>query len=85
MDFVIEKKAVVKVKIYDRELDIKKPTVGMIESLNAQMKAVVDDGEKFKIMRSFLVQLGLPEEVLNEMQMDHYLELVEFLSAPKKK
>lgn len=85
MEFVIEKKPPVKVKIYGREFQVKRPTVGMIESLNKQMKIADTDDGKFSVMRSFLVQLGLDEGAMGELEIDDYFGLVEFLSNPKKK
>jgi hypothetical protein len=85
MDFEIIERPPMNVKIYGQELKLKRPTVSMIEKLNSKMGEDASSADKFIAMRGFLIESGVGEELLSRMAIDDYAELVEKISAPKKK
>ncbi len=82
MDFEIKRKAQVKVKIYDQEFAIRKPTVGELEGMDTEIRGA--QGDSIKIMRKYMVALGMPEQILNDLEADHFVELFQFLNGTKK-
>lgn len=82
--FTIEKKTKIKVSIYGVEYEINKPTYGQTVELQEKIKS--EDGEKksMHIMKDFVVSLGLPEQAINDLELEHFLSLIEFLSGAKK-
>lgn len=80
--FILEKSKI-KLSIYGSEYEISKPTYGQTQNLQERLKT---EGEKesMKIMRDFVISLGLPEDVLNNLELDHFLALIEHISGAKK-
>lgn len=81
--FEIKEKSKVKVKIYGHEYELTKPTYGQSQRLQESLK---DQGSEksMVIMREFVQGLGLPSECIDDMELDHFLELIEFISGVKK-
>lgn len=83
MEFKVEKKSI-RVKIGDQAYEVKVPSVMQQKSLQAKL---ADGGQEksIDIMTDHLIALGLPAEVINELDVDSFLELYEFIHMPKKK
>lgn len=81
--FEIKEKSKVKVSIYGQEYEISKPTYGQSQKLQESLK---DQGNEksMKIMKDFVTSLGLPEECIDGMELEHFLQLIEFISGVKK-
>jgi hypothetical protein len=85
MSFVLEKKSVEKVNIYGKEYSLSKPTVRQTEKLQEEIKLSKDDqSASFGLMKKWVEGLGLPGEVIMDMELDHFVSLVEHLSGSKK-
>jgi hypothetical protein len=81
--FEIKEKSKLKVSIYGREFELAKPTYGQSQNLQVRLK---DEGQEksMQIMKEFVIGLGLPEDCINEMELDHFLQLIEHISGVKK-
>jgi len=82
MSFEIKQKTKVSVKIYGKEFELTKPTVGQVEEL--QKYSIVDESDQksqFDSICGFLSVLGLPLEFSKEMEIGHLTDLVTYLSG----
>lgn len=70
--------------IYGKSYPYKKPKLGQVEKLQTEIEAAVPS-KQIAIMRSFASGCGFPEDLLNEMGMDDFLELIAGLTDVKKK
>lgn len=85
MSFTLEKKSAEKVNIYGKEYSLTKPTVRQTEKLQEDIKnSKEDESASFKLMKKWVEDLGLPGEVIMDMELDHFVKLVEHLSGSKK-
>lgn len=75
------KKSEVKVTIYGKEYVLTKPTFA--QSREMSKKIQVDASNSFDVLCDHLSLLGLPKEVVENMEADHVVSLCEYLS-PKK-
>ncbi len=79
-NLVFEKRGEITVKIYGDVFQIRKPTMKEIEALSSVNLEKEKDASK-----KFLANLGLPVDVLDGMDFDHYIALCEGIVSPKKK
>jgi hypothetical protein len=79
------KRTVFKINFYGTEYEMRKPTVR--ETVDFQKSLSKDKSEEDKLLRltSFFVGLGLNKDAVDDMQMDHMIQLAEALSATDKK
>lgn len=74
-----------KVCIYGIGYELKKPDYAIAKKLNRELELVKGNSDKqLELMGAFVTSCGLSQDVLDSMEMDHVIELVEFLT-PKKK
>lgn len=80
----IKQKTKLTVKIYDQSYEMNKPTFSQVA--NMQLK-IEEEGEKkaLFIMRDFIHALGLPLEVIDELEVDQVISLIQYVSGDKKK
>ncbi len=83
LDFNIEKKNVYKVNVYGNSYELTKPTVRQAEEIRVRMKDVGEDSQ-VDVMVDFLSKCGLPTEVSDQMEVEHFVSLTEFLVGAKK-
>lgn len=84
-EFIRNERSKLAIKIYGKEFSINKPTVGQAEKIQSDLEAAKDDSKKtYSIIKSFLMSLGLPLEVIINLEIDHFTELVEFVIGVKK-
>lgn len=85
MTFEIKKSIKVGIKIYDTEYEVVKPTVGEIRAMDKEVKALPDSDEdgKFDLMLEFIANRGVPREVCEKLEADHFTQLVEYLTGKK--
>jgi hypothetical protein len=82
MSFVIQQKTKVKVSIYGKEFELQKPTVGQVEELQKYSNVEEQtEQQKFESVCGFLEVLGLPRSFSMDMEVDHLVQLIEFLSG----
>lgn len=82
--FEVKKSEGLRVKIYDNEYSLSKPTVKMIESYAIDI-ADAPTAEKFARAKTLLVGMGLDSSVIDGMEFDHLNELIEFLTSSMQK
>lgn len=83
MDFEIKERTKITAKIYGQEFPVTKPLVGQVEALQDELKK--DGANPVKIMSEFGQKLGLPKDVIDKMEADHFMALMDFLTGQKKK
>lgn len=83
MEFSIEKSPKIKVRIYGQDYDLTKPTHKVATAMAKKLKDK-DGANTYDVISDYLVGLGLPVKVIDEMESEHVLDLCDFLS-PKKK
>lgn len=75
-----------KVRIYDKDFDLRKPSVSQVEDLLEKQNLDEFKGKDIKLMKEFLSACGLPQDVASDMDADDFNELANFLiDATKKK
>jgi hypothetical protein len=79
----IKKSDLLKVKIYEKEYEIKKPTVRQVQCLQEALKDE-DQSRSMKALCSFFVELGLPEDVVLDLELDALTKLGEYVNGSKK-
>lgn len=78
----IEKSKPIMVEIYGKQVELKSPTYGQIKDLARSIKEDQEKANEFTA--KFLEDLGLHQDVLNEMEVEHVVSLCEFLTSKKK-
>lgn len=82
--FEVKRSEVLKVKIYDQEFSLKKPTVKMIQDYAIDIEKS-EKGEQFARGKKLLTSMGLSDEICDGMEIDHLSELIEFLTSSMTK
>lgn len=83
MEIEFKERTKVKAVIYGKECMLTKPTVGQVEVMQAEVAK--DEGNSMQIMKKFALEMGLPVDVANSMELDHFIQLIEQLTGQKKK
>jgi len=78
----IKSKKTAIVKIFDVEYELKKPSVRQIEEYQAAIKN--DEMGSVAILSKFFVDLGLPEEIVKELDIESLTELSVYINGGKK-
>jgi hypothetical protein len=84
VELVIPDKKKAKITIYGVSYDVMKPTVSLMEQFTYGMDSV-DDKEKFKRSKELVSKLGIPMDVLDSLEIDHFTMIMEFLTSQVKK
>jgi hypothetical protein len=83
MAFKLEKKSTEIIDIYGKQIEIKKPTVKQLAYYSEKSKETGFDQVKESII--LLKDLGIPEDVVEELDAEGYAALIEHVFAVKKK
>lgn len=74
-----------KIKINGQEYDVEEPSVDQYQALlariNSDEKGVRDE---FKLLKDFVVDLGIPQEIAGKLKVGHIKGLIEHLTGSKK-
>ena len=76
LSFDKKQRTKIKVNIYGDEYELRKPKVGEAEMFDAAEVESMTPREKFDRTKKMMADFGLPIEVANEMELEHYNELV---------
>jgi hypothetical protein len=79
----IDKKPKEKMEVYGVEFEISMPTVKQLKHFNDLSKA--EGFNEFDGSCKFLVELGVPESVIEDMNSDDFKALIDHVFEPKKK
>lgn len=82
--FELKRSEGLKVKIYDEEFSLKKPSVKMTEAYAIDIDKA-SKGEQFARAKTLLTDMGLSEALVDGMEFDHLQELIEFLTSSMTK
>lgn len=83
MEFKVEKKSI-RVVVGEKSYNVSVPSVSKQKEIQNKIKEAGETGS-LDIMCEHLVSLGLPSDVVNELDADTFLDLYEFIHTPKKK
>ena len=83
MELDLGKKTVYKVKLEGETYEVKKPSVREISSFNKKIKDV-DATDQFDITKDWVASLGMPSEVVEDLEMDQFTQLLDMVSGLKK-
>jgi hypothetical protein len=81
--FKVERSKVA-ISLYGKEYEILKPTYGQSLALQDRLKLDENKDKGMQIMKEFVISLGLPEEALLDIELDHFVQLIEYISGIKK-
>ena len=79
------KKSKFKIDLFGNILEIRKPTWSEIEKFQHDVNSKKDDEQKsLSLTRDLLTVLGIPSEIVSELELDHVTQIMD-LVVPKKK
>lgn len=87
MDLVVDSLEKISVKVLDKEFSLVLPSVKQTRAFTHSMKEAVDagnDDKSFDIIKSYLIPLGMPEEIFEDLQVSILLKICEMLNKGKK-
>lgn len=85
MQFKRENKTDVKVNIYGADYAMRMPSVREKQELIKTLESAKSQSELFDYQKKFIEGLGLPMDVIESMEFDHFDELSGAFISPKKK
>lgn len=83
MEFIAKKKKV-RVTIGDENAEMCFPSIGILEDFYESISKA-EPRQAGKTYIDFLASLGLPETLSKKMDYDDLLDLIKFITVPKKK
>lgn len=82
--FEVKRSEVLRVRIYGEEFSLRKPSVKMIGDYAVDIEKATTS-EQFSRGKALLMGMGLKEELINGMEIDHLTELITFLTSSMEK
>jgi hypothetical protein len=79
MSFEVSKSAPITVKIYGAEYKLSRPTLSMVKEYTSAIDQE-KESSSFEPAINLLSKLGLPSSVSSELEFDHAVELIKFLT-----
>lgn len=83
MELVLEKKAL-KITIYGKPYAVSKPTVKQIQMFSKDIDAM-SDVQKFERSKALVTELGIPNDVLDSLEIEHFEAIMSALTNHGKK
>lgn len=83
MDLQLVKTKKVTVDIYGKSFELSKPTVAQANMMRKKMKGL-EEGQDIDLMIDFMSMLGMPKEIIDSLEVEHFQTLVEFVLNVKK-
>lgn len=78
-------KTKVELEIYGEKVAMKLPTYKEATEYRTELNALPTSSDAAEVIKKFLVAMGLPEAMFDQLEMNHVTEVLEFILAPKKK
>jgi hypothetical protein len=75
----------IKVKIYGQEIDLSKPKFKHVKKFIEDQKSDEFKGKEFDLMKNFMIEIGLPKDLADEMAIDDFRALTEYVMGHTKK
>lgn len=82
--FEVKRSEGLKVRIYEQEYSLKKPSVKMIEDYAIDIENA-PKAEQFTRAKTLLTNMGLTQEIVDGLEFDHLTQLIEFLTSSMTK
>lgn len=83
---VLKEPTKVLISILGKEYSVRKPTIGEVEdNAEAAKGSENDPSATIKQVISFVSKLGIPVEVLRNLETEQLTEIMEYLNGTKKK
>lgn len=75
------------VTIFGKDFDLTMPTMNDIVDMQSAIEQAKDDKTRasFDAVKVLITKMGMPDEVSNKMQLNHFEKLVEHVMKSKKK
>lgn len=83
-EFNIEKKETLTVGLYGETYKLSRPTVKQQIKFERSLSKTDKDLE-LSLIIEYVKNLGMPQDVLDEMQADHFVKLLEYIGGKGKK
>lgn len=80
--FEIAERTKVKVKLYGKEAELLVPSVGALEKIQKSLKDSPNGA--LEVFTEFLGKLGMPQDVMDELEINHIEQLITYLATVKK-
>jgi hypothetical protein len=80
---VIEKRTESNVSIYGQVYKVRRPTVLEASKIRTDLRDKTED-EQLQSAINFLESLGVPRSVCQELELDHFTKIVDFVLSSKK-
>jgi hypothetical protein len=74
----------ISLEIYGEKYPVRRPSVKEVEALERDIKKKSKSDGELILMKKFLVNVGLPMRVLDDLEANHLLQVAEFLTGVKK-
>lgn len=81
-EFEVKPKKPNVVKIKGQSYQVRRPTIGEIETTDEAIRT--SKGDSLKIMKKHMIELGLTEDAVKSLDLEDFMELFQFLSGAKK-
>jgi len=81
-EYKIERKKL-NIEIYGVKYELTKPKFNQIIEYQEKLQSL-NNLEKFQAVKQNLMDCGLPEEVINDLDHDSMIELIEIINGSKK-
>lgn len=83
--FEVKSKPKEKVKLFDVEYEYRRPVVADAKILAKLQSKDISDVDKIELTIEFLSGLGLPKDVISQLDFEEYSALMTVVSAKEKK
>jgi hypothetical protein len=83
--FEVKAKQKEKVKLFGVEYEYRRPVVGDAKLLSKLQSKEIDDVQRIDLTIDFLCALGLPKDVIEQLDFEEYSALMTLVSAKEKK
>lgn len=85
MDLDLGKRTIFRVKFEGKTYDVRKPSVKEVGLFNRKLKeAGNDEYSQLDATKAWVSSLGMPEEVIEQLEMEQFNTLLETVSGLKK-
>jgi hypothetical protein len=84
MSKFVAKRKDLTIEIEGQTVTIKSPKVSQYEELQSELKNK-SEADLYKVYIAWFVSIGIPAELVTELDNEDFIGLVKFISEPKKK
>jgi hypothetical protein len=78
-------RSVIEIDLYGTPVKLRKPYFSETQDYKAKLQALPENDEVAPIIKAFIVKMGLPENLFEQLEMEHVSEIMGLLTGSKKK